>query len=161
MDATTRNMLAYLVIGTAWTVCVALGVSIANGEVPWLQDPGRTWLKSILIAVLAFLAPAFGLLATAYRSRVGSEPLAAQVDRLRERGFSRQDMTVVPTGFEDVTEPRMTREQHADLLRLIRERGIERSIVKLAEDPPTAWTDPVGVPRVRYVDPRRDPPSHG
>lgn len=96
-DAQLRNLLIHVGLVAANIVVIALAAALTAGTLPGFRDgealaPARAELTALLVLVGPIITQAIA----ASRTRLGSEGLAAEVDVYRERGYHRDDLTVVP-----------------------------------------------------------------
>lgn len=87
MTKALKSRVLYVGLGILNLMIGTFIYQVGRGEVPFPDN--FVWTIPILLTGLNALAM--------YLPRLGYEPLAAQVDRLKRRGVAREDMTVVPT----------------------------------------------------------------
>lgn len=83
---TSMNGAAYATLAVLSALLTAFAVQLGAGKVPIPDD--WQWVVPILSAGLVAV--------TSLLPRIGSEPISSQVDALRERGYQRKDLRVIP-----------------------------------------------------------------
>lgn len=86
-DLTSQNVIRYLVAIVAGSLAAGLGVLVVQ-----LSGTDPINWRPVLVAALG---PIVTGLASMQLTRLGSEPIAAQVDSLKATGVQRRDMVVV------------------------------------------------------------------
>lgn len=96
MTLSQRNLAIYGLLGLILVVAQWANSAIASGEVDWFAAYPAAQYKGLALAILGYVIPVLTLGAAAYRTRIGSEGVAAQVNDLREQGVHRDEMVVLP-----------------------------------------------------------------
>jgi hypothetical protein len=146
-EAQIRNAALYVAYALAGAL-VATGLQFAAA----LNAPGPVEWRPL---AATFTTSLFGALATALGAsrltRLGSEPIAEQVNELRERGVPRSQMAVVP--MTDRPAPRLSDE---DVDRLAR-RGLELMRERREAETPGPLDEPAFRRRMREMSERGAP----
>jgi hypothetical protein len=95
--AQLRNLLVFCCVVLAQVVVISVAAALAADTMPGFREgdflrPGR----ETLIGLLALLTPIVAGWVMQNRPRWGSEELAQRVNELRDQGYHRADLTVVP-----------------------------------------------------------------
>lgn len=95
--AQLKNLMIFVAVVALNMAAIAVAAALAANTMPGFRDdeffaPARTEA----IGLLALVIPILGGWITQNRPRFGSEKLASEVNSLRDRGYSRHDLQVVP-----------------------------------------------------------------
>lgn len=140
-----RNLLVFVAVIAANIVVISVAAALGADTMPGFRDgeflrPGR----ETAIGLLALLAPIISGWIVQNRPSFGSEGLAAEVNDLREQGYSRADLTVVPKA---TAEPPVVDDTYPVIHRQC------GKVAFLALVPPTAFQD-LQASECRHVDGR-------
>lgn len=95
MTLSQRNLAIYGLLGLILVVAQWANSAIASGEVDWFASYPAVQYKGLALAILGYVIPVLTLGAAAYRTRIGSEGVGAQVNDLRADGVPRDEMVVL------------------------------------------------------------------
>lgn len=97
--ARLRNLLVYVGIACADMLVISAAAALGADAMPGFR-PGEFLApaRTSAVTLLAVVAPCLSAWLASNRPRFGSEPIAAQVNALSERGVPRGEMVVLTQG---------------------------------------------------------------
>lgn len=133
-DLAFRNLLMYVLLWVANVLAICAAAALAAGTMPGFQE-GQFFApaSSVVLGSLMLAVPTLTGWLAANRPRIGSEQLAADVDKQRKAGRSRRALKVTPKVVEEPVPPELVTKLADELEKRREERVQARLQSKMGE----------------------------